>query len=461
MKKLLVLVLACMLIFSVVGCTSQTPNGSAESNPSSDAASNSSSKEETSATTKKIPIRWMNIQAEGSPSYEQYVKAVADFNAANDKYEIISDQPNDIGTKLMVEYSSGTGPEIAWSLMVYSKKLAEDNLVIDWRDVYKDPRNADLASWFSDDVKNTPDYGDGRLIMLPHEASIDGLYYNAEMFEKYGWELPETFDDMIELAGQVKNDGKYLLSCGAADIRFAWLTSILVSRTKGVDALNHITFGEGLKDWDNPEYGFPQALQKFKDLVDAEAYYPGTLGMTTAEADQLFASEQVAMYYEGAWKVGNFIDIGGREFIDKVKIISFPTMKDMDGDVESCTGGVLTGWVIKADLDDETKQTCIDFMKTIVCPEFWTGMMESGATLYAGTLDYDRSKTPAVLNDLYDRFQAGHVMVPSIDCTLDTAMQDAIVKSAFPGIMGGTMTVEEAVKLVGDTGRTVYQDLYE
>jgi raffinose/stachyose/melibiose transport system substrate-binding protein len=412
------------------------------------------------AEAKKKELRWMNIVSQGSPSYQLYVDAVNAFNAGNDKYEIVSDTPNDLGTKLMVEYSAGTGADIAWSLTIFSKKLMDANLIIDWQDVYALPENADITQWFSKEVRSYSDFGDGRLMMLPNEASIDGLYYNIDMFKEYGWKLPETWDDLIKLAATVREQGKYLLSVGgASDPRFAWLATALISRTAGVDAVNHLTFGEGLQDWDKPEYGFPQALQKFKELVDAGAYYPGTLGMSTSEADQLFCSEQVAMYYEGAWKVGNFSDIGGASFLKKVGVTAFPTMPDMNGD-NACVGGTLNGWIINANLNAEDRQACVDFLKTIVSPDFYKGIVETGSMLYTGQLDYDRTKTPEPTNVLQERFLNAPSMVASIDCTLDTAMQDAIIRSAFPGILGKTMTVDEAVKLVANTGREVYNDLY-
>ena len=63
-------------------------------------------------------------------------------------------------------------------------------------------------------------------------------------------------------------------------------------------------------------------------MVDAGAFPNGVMGMSATEADQMFANEEAAMYYEGAWKVGNFESAGGAEFLEKLDRLDWPAMTD-------------------------------------------------------------------------------------------------------------------------------------
>ena len=462
MKRLISLCITAAVAASLCACGSKqdtaATNGTNGEAPVASAETSTEGQE--SKSGKKTQLRWMNIVSEGSDSYQLYQDAIKKFNENNDKYEIVSDTPSDLGTKLLFEYSAGTGPAISWSLTAQAKKLTDSGLIVNWSDIYGKDYGKNFTTWFTDQVRSYSDFGDGTLMMLPNEASVDGLFYNKTLFEKYGWKLPETFDDLISLAEEVQKEGYYLLSAGGAENRWAWLMSQLMVRTGGIDSYNHLTYGEGLKDWADPQYGYPQALEKFKQLVDAGAYYPGTVGMMVNEADTLFCTEKVVMYYEGSWKPGNWKNIVGEEWLNaNVGVMSFPAMTDMEkGDPEAIIGGTLNGWIINESLSDEEKQACCEFLESIVSPDFYKGIIESGSMLYTGKVDYDREKAPEATNMLYDRFQSGVQMAPSMDCVMDQAMLDAVVNSVPSALINDTMTVEEAVNVVAQVGQESYED---
>lgn len=461
MKRFISLCLTAAMAVSLCAC------GAKQNTAVTDGNSGESSKVQSETTTegkgsggKKTQLRWMNIVSEGSDSYQLYQDAIKKFNENNDKFEIVSDTPSDLGTKLLVEYSAGTGPAISWSLTAQAKKLTDSKLIVNWSDIYGKDYGKNFTTWFTEQVRSYSDFGDGTLMMLPNEASVDGLFYNKTLFEKHGWKLPETFDDLIKLAEEVQKEGYYLLSAGGAENRWAWLMSQLMVRTGGIDSYNHLTYGEGLKDWADPQYGYPQALEKFKQLVDAGAYYPGTVGMMVNEADTLFCTEKVVMYYEGSWKPGNWKNIVGEEWLNEnVGVMSFPAMPDMEkGDPEAIIGGTLNGWIINESLSEGEKQACCEFLESIVSPEFYKGIIESGSMLYTGKVDYDREKAPKATNMLYDRFQSGVKMAPSMDCVMDQAMLDAVVNSVPSALINDSMSVEEAVKVVAQIGQESYED---
>ena len=52
---------------------------------------------------------------------------------------------------------------------------------------------------------------------LPYAANAAGVLYNKEMFQEYGWEIPETWDEFIALCEQIQSEGIQPLYFGFKD----------------------------------------------------------------------------------------------------------------------------------------------------------------------------------------------------------------------------------------------------
>ena len=44
---------------------------------------------------------------------------------------------------------------------------------------------------------------DGKLYGLPRNTDVQCIYYNKKIFDDNNWEVPETYDELIELAGKI------------------------------------------------------------------------------------------------------------------------------------------------------------------------------------------------------------------------------------------------------------------
>jgi len=355
-----------------------------------------------------------------------------------------------IRTKLTVEFAASNPPNTSWSPLNYSREFMKDNKIVDWRPIYNNPKHPEFRQWYSEPALEGSRYKDGRLMSVPHEASMDGLFYNKEIFDKYGWELPKTFDELLALAKEARSRGIYLLVTGGRDMRFAWMASALLIRSTSLQKAQELTTGSAMNKWNDPEYGFPKAMQKFAQLVKAEAFPPGVLGLSVNEADQMFARGQVAMYYEGAWKPQDFRSVGGPEFIKKVYRTDLPPMTDIPEATPGINvGGTIVGYIIAANQTPEQIENCVQWLKIMVDPDFWKEITKTGGAmpfLPAGRLgDFDWSPFPPVLKQLYDAFQNAKGFAPSMDTWAPPAIDLAIKKTAMPGILSGEFTVERAV----------------
>jgi raffinose/stachyose/melibiose transport system substrate-binding protein len=399
-----------------------------------------------STAARPVEIRYMGTETVGGALNTLFTAMLEEFNRANPDIRVQADllPSADLRTKITVEMAAGNPPEISCCISSYASEFMRDNKIEDWRPIIA--ANPEFNQWYDKKNLDNLTYSDGRIMTMPTEASIDGFYYNTEIFARYGWQPPRTFDDLLDLTVKARAAGINLMVTGGRDIRFAWLASALMARTAGRAKTDALTIGNAMDQWDNPQYGFVTAMTKFKQLVDAGLYPRGVLGMNTNEADQAFARGEAAMYYEGAWKGDNFKTAGGDAFINKLERIDWPAFTDCpDGDPGLRVGGNIWGLMIPVGLDARTKDAVIRFAKAYCNPEYNAKLMETGARVFAGKCNYDRSKTMKIFNQCVDAYLSAPGYMLSMDSYAVPSVDLAIKQTAMPGIVSGEFTVAQAV----------------
>ena len=351
----------------------------------------------------------------------------------------------DARTKLTVEMAAGTPPDVSWCPLSYAKEFIKDNMIIDWGPVFADARYPEFKQWFTESSLNFAKSDDGKIMLAPQEGSIDGLFYNKELFAKYNWKVPQTFDDLLALVPLTKAKGIATMVTGGKDGRFAWLASALLIRSAGLKNFQALCKGDNVAKWDDPALGFVPAMEKFKAFVDAGGYPSGVLGISASEADQMFARGEAAMYYEGAWKPGNFASAGGKEFLDKIARIDFPAMTDRtDGDAKIRVGGNVIGIFVANGMKDAKKDAAIRLAMDICSPAFNVPIMEAGGFVYAGKADFNKANVSAVMLQMIDAYRTATGYIPSMDTIAPPSVDLAIKKTAMPGLITGEFDVKKA-----------------
>ena len=454
LKSLAALVLTFALTLSV-GCQSSPSesSGSQATDPGASAESGSSTGEPIEL---HVLTNWTSTSLFTEPINE-LIDSMNESGKYNITYEGLPS--SDARTKLTVSMSAGTPPDVACCTYNYAIVFSDQGLLMDWSTVYDDPKYPEFKEWFSEDVLNAPVDSSGRIMLVPHEAAIDGLFCNMEVFEQYGWELPETWDDLIELCHKANEQGVAPLVTGGADQRFAWLASIMLGRTGGLDSAIALTSGEAMTSWDDPQYGFVASMEKLQELVDAGGFAKGVVGLSMSEADQMFARGEAAMYYEGAWKPADFAKAGGEDFVNKVQRIDFPSMNDQpNGDNDVHTGGIGSGFFIPSGLSEEKTAAAIEFVLAFNNPEFNVPIMEQGTFVWAGNAEYDKSKVSDLMNSMIEAYHAADGFIVSMDALAPPAVELAVKQTAFPGIISGELDVNGAVSAVNDAAKQYVEE---
>ena len=162
-----------------------------------------------------------------------------------------------------------------------------------------------LIGGFTNTASTNP-YGDGKTYLAPMFYSPCGLFYNANLLESKGWEVPTTWDEMWALGDLAKAEGIYLFTYPTAGYYDAFLYA-LMNTVGGPEFFQKATnYAEGI--WETTEG------QKVLEIVTKLATYTHPLTPTQAngtdfQKNQQFILDNEAIFMpNGTWVEGEMAD---------------------------------------------------------------------------------------------------------------------------------------------------------
>lgn len=162
-----------------------------------------------------------------------------------------------------------------------------------------------LAGGFTDTSLTNP-YSDGKTYLAPMFYSPCGLFYNAGLFEKKGWDIPKTWDEMWTLGDRAKAEGIWLFTYPTTGYFDAFFYALMYC-AGGADFFNKATvYSENIWDTEEAKICF--------DIVAKLATY--TNPVTPAQANdvdftknqQLILDNKTLFMPNGTWVVGEMAD---------------------------------------------------------------------------------------------------------------------------------------------------------
>lgn len=99
------------------------------------------------------------------------------------------------------------------------KSLASEKMLVELTDVYEGPGYEDETTPLKDQINEvfltttrSDLYQDGGIYTAPYGYKTKGLIYNKTLMEEHGWEVPDTWDEFMELGEKAKAEGIALLT---------------------------------------------------------------------------------------------------------------------------------------------------------------------------------------------------------------------------------------------------------
>ena len=369
MKKFTVcLLIGAMAASMLTGCGSN--GGSSDS---------SDSKADSSSET-------MTIMMNGSDSdafMEGYRKIVDGFNESNEygvKVEIQNITNADYKTKLTTMMASDSEPDIifTWPLGYLENFVNGDKVVSIQKYLDEDE---DWKNSFNGGILDPLTY-DGEVYAIPTQQSTAIMYYNKAIFDKYGLEVPTTYDEYVQVCDTLKENGvtPVALASTADD---AWLVSQYIQQ-----------LSDGIKEEVNKGY--------FED---------GFTGVSREEAQLQFANGQTAMYFNGCWEISNLDKKENAAEAENISCFLMPAVNEEYAGVE--VGSVDTSYAIT--------KNCKNVDAAVALLKYMTNEESTSLLLYdygrtpSTNFDIDNSKLTPLCADFINLLGDVKVQTPWFD----------------------------------------------
>jgi N-acetylglucosamine transport system substrate-binding protein len=141
---------------------------------------------------------------------------------------------------------------------------------------------------------------DGKFVQLNYALTVYAIWYSAALFEKEGWTVPKTYDEMLDLGGKAKAKGKYLLGWGKEAATYYQTMAIASAIKQGGDEVRLAL--ENLKPGCWSLGPVQDVFTGLKKIIDAGYVKPGGAGTQfTAAQAQWSDAEQFILYPSGGW----------------------------------------------------------------------------------------------------------------------------------------------------------------
>ena len=285
------------------------------------------------------------------PEAATYFDQVEDqFNATHDDIHLTISSPNDATTILRTRFIRedypdiiGIGGDINYSYYVDADILA---------DVSDYPGLADVKESYIDILEAleiTPKDG---TYGVPYVANAAGILYNRDMFEEHGWEIPESWDELMALCEEIEAEGILPFYFGFRDTWtcLAPWNSLAVDLAPA-DTCQKVNAGETTF---SEEY--VEVAEKCAQLVSYGPEDPFAYGYN--DACTAFANGESAMYPIGSYAVPQILSVNPEMNID-----SFVTPGNDDASKNTLNSGVDLLFAVTAECENkEAAYEVLDFL---------------------------------------------------------------------------------------------------
>jgi multiple sugar transport system substrate-binding protein len=219
-----------------------------------------------------------------------YEKVFADFKATTGGDVQVNTVDHNTFQEQINSYLQGKPDDaFMWFAGYRMQFFAQKGLATDISDVW-----GKIGGNYSDALKKASTGLDGKQYFVPFYYYPWALFYRKSVFEKNGYEVPKTLDELKTLAGQMQKDG--LAPIGFAD-KDGWPAmgtfDILNLRINGYDF--HVNLMAGKESWQDPKVA--TVFNTWKELLPF--HQDGALGRTWQEAAQGLSSKKSGMYLLG------------------------------------------------------------------------------------------------------------------------------------------------------------------
>ena len=232
---------------------------------------------------------------------------------------------------------------------------------------------------------------DDKIYAVPLNIAAACVFYNTEMFEEAGCEVPTTFEELLECCQKLQDAGYTPMTISAGT---AWCLSMLAGYLCDREGVDLDALADGSESWVNDK-----TLKAGENLLALSQYFQETAASDSNDiATANFYDEDAAILLQGSWVIGQ-MNGASDEIEDKCGVFSFPVTDD-----ESRNGVIAKSDSLAMSSTTEYPEACIALMKYFTDDTAQKYTAEVGGKIPVTNVEYDESVAPKQLAYVMDVF---------------------------------------------------------
>lgn len=296
------------------------------------------------------PLKIEFFQQKGEEGPQKGYQAIIDkFNEENPDIEIEMNTVPDPGTVLTSRISSGDIPVIFsdYPTQTQFKQKVANGYVQDLSE------QEFLGNVNASSLEMTKQE-DGGYYALPYSRNYIGVYYNVQLFEDNGIEIPKTWAEFTAVCDKLKEAGITPVGMHGKDpgrVGHLFQAATVAWAPNGIETIAKTAAGEAAIEGDAE---FQNVFEKMNTLLSYAN--EDALALSDTACYENFANGQYAMTITGSYARGTIQSIN-----TELKIGVFPLPNDTYEDTK-CLSGVDAAICVSAQASDEEKEAAYRFL---------------------------------------------------------------------------------------------------
>ncbi len=278
---------------------------------------------------------------------------------------------------------------------------------------------------------------DGKIYAVPLNIAAACVFYNTEMFEEAGAEVPTTFEELLEVCQKLQDAGYTPMTISAGT---AWCLSMLAGYLCDREGLDLDALAAGDESWVNDK-----TLAAGENLLALSQYFQETAASDSNDiATANFYDEEAAILLQGSWVIGQ-MNGASDEIEDKCGVFSFPITND-----PSRNGVIAKSDSLAVSATTEHPEACIALLKYFTDDTAQAYTAEVGGKIPVTNVEYDASVAPKQLAYVMDVFNNADYTFGFYNESLLSTEAGADFDDHMVAMFLGKQTPEEAFQGVED-----------
>lgn len=346
---------------------------------------------------------------------------------------------DDLRTTVKAAINAGEGPDI------FTYEIGAGYLGVLGRSglAYDLTETAAANGWdglFKENALSSCEF-DGKLYGVGNQLESVGVYYNKEIFNKYGLGEPATYEEFEEMCALLKEKGELPIMLDDLD---QWpgyhYESIWLNAFAGYDKVSDVLALNAKFTQED----FGKGLDKLHEIVENGWTIEAPNAMGHEDAKKMFLTGKAAMYPTGTWEVASF---GGEEGLgDNCGFFFLPAPEGKE------TAGVFgLGQALVINGKSDKTFTAIKFLEFMFNDENVNKWFDIGIIPATTNTDIDSCEVTELFRDAASTIATAEKMGSNLDVLMPSKVNDVTanyMQELFAGKKTGMECMQEKQEIL-------------